>query len=145
MYNQTRTILHSETKNNLIDGKTVVCKEKTLSLTFPTISILVPTYMERGNVESLIESINKNLSGYTFEVIIVDDNSSDGTADEVKKLMKQYANTKLIVRPQKMGLGSAYRQGFKASSYEYIVEMDADMSHDPEEITKLIEGLRAGI
>jgi dolichol-phosphate mannosyltransferase len=106
-----------------------------------TVSILVPTYMERNNIGVLIESINNNLLGYTFEVVVVDDNSSDGTADEVRRLSKEHPNTKLLVRVGKMGLGSAYRDGFKAASYEYIVEMDADMSHNPEEITTLLEGL----
>jgi dolichol-phosphate mannosyltransferase len=100
--------------------------------------------MERSNVIVLIEQINKSLSNYTFEVVVVDDNSSDGTADEVRRLIKDYGNTKLIVRSEKMGLGSAYRDGFKASSYEFIVQMDADLSHDPEEITKLLAGLSCG-
>lgn len=107
----------------------------------PTVSVLVPTYMEKNNIAVLIKSINKNLSGYTFEVVVVDDNSSDGTADEVRRITKDYGNTKLIVRSEKMGLGSAYRDGFSASSYGFIVEMDADMSHNPEEITKLLQGL----
>ena len=106
-----------------------------------TVSVLVPTYMEKNNIAVLIESINRNLSGYTFEVVVVDDNSSDGTADEVRRLIKDYGNTKLIVRSEKLGLGSAYREGFCASSYGFIVEMDADMSHNPEEITKLLQGL----
>ncbi len=106
-----------------------------------TVSVLVPTYMEKNNITDLIESINKNLSGNIFEVVVIDDNSPDGTANEVRRLTKDYANTKLIVRPGKMGLGSAYRDGFRASSYEYIVEMDADMSHNPQEITKLLQSL----
>ncbi len=114
---------------------------KPFAKSLPTVSVLVPTYMEKNNIAVLIESINKNLSGYTFEVVVVDDNSSDGTADEVRRLIKDYGNTKLIVRSGKMGLGSAYREGFSASSYGFIVEMDADMSHNPEEITKLLQGL----
>jgi dolichol-phosphate mannosyltransferase len=106
-----------------------------------TVSVLVPTYMEKNNITVLIKSINENLSGYTFEVVIIDDNSSDGTANEVRLLTKDYAKTKLIVRSGKMGLGSAYRDGFSASSYEYIVEMDADMSHNPQEIIKLLQSL----
>ena len=106
-----------------------------------TVSVLVPTYMEKNNIANLIESVNKNLSGNIFEVVVIDDNSPDGTANEVRLLTKDYANIKLIVRPGKMGLGSAYRDGFSASSYEYIVEMDADMSHNPQEITKLLQSL----
>jgi dolichol-phosphate mannosyltransferase len=108
------------------------------------ISVLVPTFMEKNNIGALIGSINKNLSGYAFEIVVIDDNSSDGTAEEVRRLTENYGNTKLIVRSQKMGLGSAYRDGFKASSNAVIVEMDADLSHNPEEITKLISGLEQG-
>jgi len=100
--------------------------------------------MERNNVGVLLGSINKNLAEYKFEVVVVDDNSADGTAEEVRRLTKSYGNTKLIVRSQKMGLGSAYRTGYNASSNEVIVEMDADLSHNPEEITKLISGLENG-
>jgi dolichol-phosphate mannosyltransferase len=97
--------------------------------------------MESKNVDPLIECINKNLSAYTFEVVVIDDNSSDGTADEIRKLKENYGNIKLIERAKKMGLGSAYRDGFKAASYDFIVEMDADLSHNPEEIPKLLSGL----
>jgi dolichol-phosphate mannosyltransferase len=106
-----------------------------------TVSVLVPTYMEKNNIADLIESVNKNLLGNIFEVVVIDDNSPDGTANEVRRLTKDFANIKLIVRPGKMGLGSAYRDGFSVSSYKYIVEMDADMSHNPQEITKLLQSL----
>jgi dolichol-phosphate mannosyltransferase len=97
--------------------------------------------MEKNNIADLIKSVNKNLLGNIFEVVVIDDNSPDGTANEVRRLTKDFANIKLIVRPGKMGLGSAYRDGFSASSYKYIVEMDADMSHNPQEITKLLQSL----
>ena len=82
-----------------------------------TVSVLVPTYMEKNNIADLIESINKNLSGFTFEVVVIDDNSPDGTAEVVRRLTKDYAKTKLIVRSSKMGLGSAYRDGFSGRWY----------------------------
>ncbi len=107
----------------------------------PLISVLTPIYMERENVAILIESLDKSLSGQPFEVIVIDDNSPDGTSDEVRKLSKKYDNIKLLVRPEKMGLGSAYRDGLKASSGSFIVEMDADLSHNPEDIPRLIKGL----
>jgi dolichol-phosphate mannosyltransferase len=126
---------HSKDEENTMLGRIPLAKSS------KTISVLVPTYMEKNNIAVLIESINKNLSGYTFEVVVIDDNSADGTPDEVRLLIKDYANTKLIVRSGKMGLGSAYRDGFSAASYEYIVEMDADMSHNPQEIIKLLQSL----
>lgn len=110
----------------------------------PKVSVLIPTFMERDNVTSLIQQINKNLSGHTFEIVVIDDNSSDGTADVVRGLIEDYRNTKLLVRSEKKGLGSAYRDGLKAASYDFIVEMDADLSHNPEDITKLLDGLKYG-
>lgn len=107
----------------------------------PLISVLTPTYMERENMAALIEFVNESLSGQPFEVIVIDDNSPDGTSDEVRKLSKKYDNIKLLVRPEKMGLGSAYRDGLKASSGDFIVEMDADLSHNPEDIPRLLKGL----
>lgn len=105
------------------------------------ISVLTPTYMERENLAILIESLDKSLSGQPFEVIVIDDNSPDGTPDEVRRLSKKYDNIKLLVRPEKMGLGSAYRDGLKASSGDFIVEMDADLSHNPDDIPRLLKGL----
>lgn len=74
-----------------------------------TVSVPVPTYMEKNKFEDLIESSNQNLSGCKFEVVVIDDDSPDGTVDVVRRLTKDYANTKLIVRSSKMGLGSAYK------------------------------------
>ncbi len=126
---------HSKNEENTMLGRIPPAKS------LQTVSVLVPTYMEKNNITDLIESINKNLTGFTFEVVVIDDNSPDGTAGMVRQLTKDYAKTKLIVRSSKMVLGSAYRDGFSASSYERIVEMDADMSHNPQEITKLLQSL----
>ena len=105
------------------------------------ISVLIPTYNEIENIGNLIESIDKSLSGRSFEVIVIDDNSPDGTADEVRRLSEKYDNIKLLVRPEKMGLGSAYKDGLKTSLGDFIVEMDADLSHNPEDISRLINRL----
>jgi dolichol-phosphate mannosyltransferase len=75
-----------------------------------------------------------------FDILIIDDNSPDGTADIVKNLQKSFLNLKLVERPGKMGLGTAYIAGFKwalEKGYNYIYEMDADFSHDPRDLVKL--------
>jgi dolichol-phosphate mannosyltransferase len=94
--------------------------------------VIVPTYNERDNIDPLLEKVLSLPEG--FDILIVDDNSPDGTADAVKAWQAKSDRVHLLQRPGKMGLGSAYRDGFKfalAQGAEYIFEMDADFSHDP--------------
>ena len=103
--------------------------------------IIIPTYKESENIELII---NKILLLNDFnDVLIVDDNSPDGTSEIVSNIKKQNIDRIfLIVRDKKKGLGSAYTKGFKWAldkNYSYIFEMDADLSHDPAEIIKLKE------
>jgi dolichol-phosphate mannosyltransferase len=105
------------------------------------ISVIIPTYNEGENLPAVINSLANALSKYDYELIVVDDKGTDNTAEIIKKLSEEYSNLRLVARPNKMGLGSAYKDGFKASSGKIIVEIDADMSHSPEELGKLIEAL----
>ena len=105
--------------------------------------VIVPTYNERENIEMLLE----RLLGLPFglEVLVVDDGSPDGTADLVKAWRERDARVHLLQRPGKMGLGSAYRDGFRyalSHGAEYIFEMDADFSHDPEAIGSFLEAAK---
>ncbi|MDC1517532.1 polyprenol monophosphomannose synthase [Cyclobacteriaceae bacterium] len=101
--------------------------------------IIIPTYQESENISDLIEAIFR--LELPFEVLIVDDNSSDGTAQIVKIKQEIYPERlHLMQRPKKMGLGTAYIDGFKYAlekDYDYIYEMDADFSHDPEDLIRL--------
>jgi len=101
--------------------------------------IIIPTYNESENISDLIEAIFRLT--LPFEILIVDDNSSDGTAQIVKKKQEIYPETlHLIKRPEKLGLGTAYITGFKyglKNNYDYIYEMDADFSHNPEDLIRL--------
>ena len=102
--------------------------------------IISPTYNEHKNVAMLIEKIFKIDSNY--HLLIVDDNSPDGTAKIVQDLQLTYPNLHLEIRNKKDGLGKAYIFGFKwalARNYEVIAQMDADMSHHPKEIAKMIK------
>jgi len=101
--------------------------------------IISPTYNEKKNISSLIEiilSIDKN-----YHILIIDDNSPDGTANIVKELQLKYKNLFLEERPGKAGLGTAYKYGFNWAlrrNYENIIQMDADLSHDPKEIKEMV-------
>jgi dolichol-phosphate mannosyltransferase len=102
--------------------------------------IISPTYNEIKNIESLVETVFKINS--TYHLLIVDDNSPDGTGRKVEKLMEQNPNLFLEIRPGKAGLGTAYRFGFEwaiKNGYDIVVQMDADLSHDPNEIPKMID------
>jgi dolichol-phosphate mannosyltransferase len=96
--------------------------------------ICIPTYNERENVENIITAVLSQ--GEDIEVLIIDDNSPDGTAEIVENLKKDNPKVHLIKRPGKMGLGTAYIDGFTygltLSQIGYLMEMDADFSHDPK-------------
>lgn len=101
--------------------------------------VIIPTYNEKENIENIIRkvfSLSKE-----FDLLIIEDNSPDGTAQIVKRLMTEFPNRLFIEeRKGKLGLGTAYIHGFKwalKNNYEYIFEMDADFSHNPEDLLKL--------
>ncbi len=103
--------------------------------------VVVPTYNEAGNVESLLTQIFE-LEIPELEVLIVDDNSPDGTSDIVRRRSALDSRVHLLSRPQKMGLGTAYVAGFQFAlhnGYELIFEMDADFSHHPQDLPRLLE------
>ena len=103
--------------------------------------IIIPTYNERDNVNAIIDAI-LNLDD-NFNLLIVDDNSPDGTADIVRGLQNRYeGKLHLESRKEKLGLGTAYIFGFKWAlkrDYSFIFEMDADFSHDPNDLPKLLK------
>jgi dolichol-phosphate mannosyltransferase len=105
----------------------------------PEILVIIPTYNESSNIERLINDI---LSlGLNIKILIIDDNSPDGTADMIKKIREKDRRVNLILRDKKSGLGPAYVTGFRYGldkNYEYIIEMDGDFSHDPRKIPGLI-------
>jgi dolichol-phosphate mannosyltransferase len=100
--------------------------------------VLIPTYKEKENIEAIIRAISS--LPVQFDILIIDDNSPDGTALIVKSLQPSFPNLYLIERPGKLGLGTAYIEGFKwalSKNYSFIYEMDADFSHDPNDLVKL--------
>jgi dolichol-phosphate mannosyltransferase len=106
------------------------------------VSIVIPTYNERDNIPPLIEGIRGALEpGWDYEIIIVDDNSPDGTQDIVSEMAAEDPRIKLIRRPSKLGLGSAVAAGFAMAGGDYWVMMDADLSHRPEDLPNLLSAL----
>lgn len=103
--------------------------------------IIIPTYNENENIERIIRKIFSLEK--TFHILVIDDNSPDGTAEIVKRLITEFPNRLYLEsRKGKLGLGTAYIYGFKWAlkrEYGYIFEMDADFSHNPEDLTKLYE------
>ena len=108
--------------------------------------VIIPTFNEIENIEKMVRKVMA-LNG-NFHLLVVDDNSPDGTALKVRELLPEFANRLFIeVRKKKSGLGTAYVHGFKwalSRSYEYIFEMDADFSHNPEDLARLLEACRDG-
>lgn len=108
--------------------------------------IVIPTYNEAENITNLIEQLEA-LDG-DFGIIIVDDNSPDGTAEMVEEMGKRWGNIEVHRRPGKLGIGSAIREGMgKALSdpdCRYVITMDADLSHKPQDIPKLLTAAEAG-
>jgi dolichol-phosphate mannosyltransferase len=114
------------------------------------VSVAIPTYNEAGNIANLIDQIYTNLSdlpSLKVTILVIDDNSPDGTGDIVKRLQKQYSNkknfsVKLLARVEKDGLGRAYIAGFQQllkSDADYIIQMDADLSHNPAYLPAFIK------
>jgi len=108
---------------------------------------MLPTYCEAENIESLIHEIQELKLDLTIAVI--DDSSPDGTADIVKNLQEKYGNIHLVSRPAKLGLGTAITAGFQymlklRKVPDYIVTMDADYSHNPQDIPRLVEVANRG-
>jgi dolichol-phosphate mannosyltransferase len=105
--------------------------------------IVIPTYNERATVDAILDAILAQNLG--LDVLIVDDNSPDGTAQQVKARSASDSRIKLIERQGKMGLGTAYVAGFRyaiANGYEIVFEMDADFSHDPKDLPRFLEKIK---
>ncbi|MBI5645438.1 MAG: polyprenol monophosphomannose synthase [Ignavibacteriae bacterium] len=104
--------------------------------------VIIPTYNELENVQGIVPDVLRQDA--RIEVLVVDDNSPDGTADAVKKMMELEPRIHLLERERKMGLGTAYVAGFKyaiANNFDYVFEMDADFSHDPNLLPEFLQAI----
>lgn len=102
--------------------------------------VILPTYNEKENIQSILSAI---LSIHDeIDILVVDDNSPDGTGDIVDSMISDFPRIRVIHRPEKLGLGTAYIEGFKHAikkQYNYTFEMDADFSHDPKELPNFLK------
>jgi len=116
---------------------------KPKTMTKPKVSVLLPTYNERENLPIIVWLLVKYFTeaSLTFEIIIIDDGSPDGTLDVAKELQKIYGEEQIVLRPRakKLGLGTAYIHGVKHAKGEFIVIMDADLSHHPKFIPDMLQ------
>ena len=110
------------------------------------LSIVLPTYNEKENIAILIPTLERILKENKLEgeIIVVDDSSPDGTAEEAKNLNKKYKNIKVILRTKKEGIGVALREGYNKSRGSIIISMDSDMSFDTLVMLDLIKKIREG-
>ena len=107
--------------------------------------MIIPTYNEKENIENIIKRVVDLKT--PFDILVVDDSSPDGTSQIVKELQKSLPQLHLEVRKEKDGLGKAYTHGFKWAlqrNYQFIFEMDADLSHNPDDLPKLLDALKNG-
>ena len=108
--------------------------------------VIIPTYNEKENIENIIRAV-RGLEE-DFKILVIDDGSPDGTADIVKHLQPEFEGSLfLIQRTGKQGLGTAYIAGFRwalEQGYDYVCEMDADFSHNPDDLPKLYAACKNG-
>src|SRR5579872_2206437 len=107
--------------------------------------VVLPTYNEAENISNVLQLVRESLP--EASILVVDDNSPDGTADLAEKVGEQLGQIDVMRRAGKAGLGSAYRDGFRwglDAGYEALVEMDSDLSHDPKSLPSLVAPLQTG-
>ena len=110
----------------------------------PALSLVIPTYNEAGNIEPLLDRLERVLAGRNWEVLFVDDNSPDGTTAVVEKAAKARVNVRCLSRIGRRGLTSACLEGFAATKGQFIGVMDADLQHDESLLPRMLDMLEAG-
>ncbi|MFA5141074.1 MAG: glycosyltransferase [Elusimicrobiota bacterium] len=108
------------------------------------LSIILPTYNERLNIEVLVPLLDEMFRDIRHEVIVVDDSSTDGTGDAVLGMRARYPQLRLLTRPVKDGIGSALRAGYARAEGRVIASCDADLSWAPRDLRRLFEAVEAG-
>ncbi len=107
--------------------------------------VVIPTYQEAENIATVLQRVRTALPAAS--VLVVDDGSPDGTADLAEAVASEVGQVEVLRRPAKAGLGSAYRAGFAhgiARGFDVLIEMDADLSHDPADLPRLVAGVESG-
>ena len=107
----------------------------------PLLSIIIPTYKEAGNIKNLIEEILEYCDRDSLEILVVDDNSQDGIDEQIRLIYERGINVTLLQRLENRGLATAVKFGMDRASGKYLVCMDADLSHPPAVIPKMLRVL----
>lgn len=129
----------SNTKNDVPENSNVNDRQ-----TGPAeLSIVLPTYNESKNVPIVVELLDKALAGVAWEVIVVDDNSPDGTSQVTAEIAQRDPRVRIIQRIGRRGLSGACIEGMLASSSKYVAVMDADLQHDESLLPKMLDALRS--
>lgn len=108
----------------------------------PELSVVVPAYNERSNVVPMVDALSQTLNGIDYEVIFVDDDSPDGTADQARRIAQENPRVRVIQRIRRTGLASAVVEGLLASSAPYLAVIDGDMQHDERILPRMLETLK---
>ena len=108
------------------------------------LGVVLPTYNERKNLRGMVERLDKALAGIPWEVIIVDDNSPDGTSDEARAIAQEDSRVRVIQRIGRRGLSSAAIEGMCATAAPVVAVMDADLQHDETRLPKMLALLQSG-
>ena len=113
-------------------------------MTRPVVCVVIPTLNESGTIGAIIESLEELRDLYHIRIVVVDDGSTDGTVGIVQESSEKHGNLTLIERGRRLGLGTAIRDGLRAAldqepAPDFVVTMDADLSHDPGELPSLVE------
>ncbi|MCU1337790.1 MAG: glycosyl transferase [Bryobacterales bacterium] len=109
----------------------------------PELGVILPAFNERGNVEPVLEALRAGVKGILYEVILVDDDSEDGTADHARSLAARFPELRVIQRINRYGLSSASIEGMMASHAPYLAVMDCDLQHDERILPAMLERLKA--
>ena len=107
-----------------------------------SVSVIIPTFNEIENIQNFLTLLGQSLKSWDYQLIVVDDNSPDGTSKLVEYLAQRDSRIKSLSRPTKLGLGSAIIDGFRESTGDLVVMMDADMSHNPSDLPKLLDAAK---
>ena len=107
------------------------------------LAVVIPTLNERDNVPLIVERLNRVLAGIVWEVIFVDDDSPDGTADAVRALAQGQGNIRCVQRIRRRGLSSACIEGMLASTARYLAVMDGDLQHDETLLPRMLDKMKA--
>lgn len=110
----------------------------------PSVSVILPTYNERENIEALIPEIEAAFAGIPLEILVVDDSSPDGTAEAARELNTRYGNIRVIVRSRKEGIGAAIRHGLEEALHDVLISSDSDMSFRAVDMVRLYGTIQEG-